>query len=85
MEEKEKIKEEVKAIINEFMEKLRSIENKIKELEAQDFYLIKRNNLRKEGEEKEVISGKEFKEKWFKVAPDTDENYLLTEKAKWKR
>jgi hypothetical protein len=82
--EKEKIVKEVEEIINNFMEKLKVIENEIKELKPEDFYLIERDNLRKE-EDKEEKEWKNFKEKWFKVAPQIDGDYLLTEKAKWKK
>jgi len=80
--DKEKIKKDVEEIIKNFMEKLKDIEKEIADLNPKDFYLIKRYNLRKEDDK---VEWKNFREKWFKVAPNVDEGYLITEKAKWKK
>ena len=76
-----KIEKDVEEIINNFMDKLKEVELEINE---EDFYLIKNNELRKEGtiEKKEVEFIKEWKKTWGKF---DEENYLIAEKAKWKR
>jgi len=90
VDRKEIIEKQVKEIIENFMEKLNEVEElkniDISKIEGRDFYLIRRANLRKEGEMKAYYKkGKEFRELWFKVAPNHDEEYIIAEKASWKK
>jgi Asp-tRNA(Asn)/Glu-tRNA(Gln) amidotransferase C subunit len=85
-----KIEKEVNEIINNFVKKLSEVYElkniDLSKINGKDFYLIQRNNLRKEGEKKEIYKkGKEFREKWFKVAPNHDNEYIIAEKAHWKK
>ena len=78
-----KIEKEVKEIIENFMEKLKDVNLEVNE---EDFYLIKNNELRKEVDVDEKESEKEFIKTWKKTWNRFDEeNYLMAEKAKWKK
>lgn len=79
-EKLKKIEKEVKEIIDNFMEKLKDVDIDLKE---KDFYLIKENRLREENlEEKKEKFVEEWKKSWDRF---DKENYLIAEKAKWKK
>jgi Asp-tRNA(Asn)/Glu-tRNA(Gln) amidotransferase C subunit len=78
-----KVEKEVKEIIENFMDKLKEIDLEINE---EDFYLIKNKELRGESTVENNNNKGKFIEKWKKTWDKFDkENYLLAEKAKWKR
>ena len=76
-EEKEKIKEEAKQIMDNFSKKLSKVKGKVSEP------LIERSESeRKEGNGSEPDS--DFRKRFFENAPNKNEDFVLTEKKSWK-
>lgn len=76
--DKEKIKKEAKQILDKFASALARVEKKAKG----DFYVDREEFERSEGSGKECES--DFKKNLLKNAPEADEDFVLTERGKWK-
>jgi len=74
--EREKIREQAKAIMDKFAKSLDSVKDKV-----EDSFVERAQDRRKEGEGKEANS--EFKKIIFENAPNKNGDYLFGEKKKW--
>jgi len=74
MIEQEKIRDQAKKIMDEFIHELNKAED------ISDFGEIRGKNVREKLKQKD---GNEFRKKMFDNAPKKNENYILAEKKKW--
>ena len=72
------IRKQAKQILDKFANALAKVKTKGKE----DFYVDRKEFERKEGEGKKCDSG--FKKMFLKNAPEHDDDFIITERGKWK-
>lgn len=75
--EKEKIREEARALLESFAKKL----EKVKLPDEKKEKVMKNSGMREEGDGEEV--SEEFKKRVFDNAPKKSKKYILAEKKKW--
>jgi len=76
-EEKEKIKKEAKAILDNFSKALAKVEKQ----KTKDVFVERKKQTRKE---KKAVCDPSFRELFFKNAPEKEGDWIKAEKGAWK-